>query len=231
MNTILILHGWGGSSESWKQAQRLLEEKSIKVIVPDLPGFGENPPLSEPWSIDDYISWLREYCEKNNLSQIFLLGHSFGGGLAANFSSKFPGKIKKLILMDAAIIRVKHTRRELLAKIVKILKIFSFLPFYKLIRKAFYRFIASDYPGLEGAMRETYLRVVKKDLSNCLPAISVPTLLIWGKKDKITPLKDALKIKEKIPGAEIEIMSNIKHSPHLEAPEILVEKVLNFIKL
>ncbi len=230
MDNILILHGWNGSAKSWENVQQLLEKKGIRVIIPDLPGFGENPPLSEPWSMDDYINWVKEYCEKNNLSHFFLLGHSFGGSLAAGFSSRFPEEVKKLILVDAAIIRVKHAKREILAKIAKILKPFSFLPFYNLARRVFYKFIASDYPDLEGAMRETYLRVVKKDLSDCLSAITVPSLLIWGEKDKITTLRDAYLIKEKLARVKLEIISDIKHSPHLEAPEILVEKVLNFIK-
>ncbi len=226
----MILHGWGSSCENWQQVQRLLEEKDVKVVVPDLPGFGKNSPLSEVWSVDDYVDWVKEYCDKNNLSQIFLLGHSFGGGLAVEFSSRFPEKVKKLILTDPAIIRVKHFKRGLLAKIVKVFKIFSFLPFYKLTRRILYKFIASDYPGLEGAMRQTYLNVVKKDLSDCLGAVSVSTLLIWGEKDKITPFKDAQTIKEKISGARLEVLPDIRHNPHQEAPEILVEKVLNFIK-
>ncbi|MFH1780554.1 MAG: alpha/beta hydrolase [Candidatus Nealsonbacteria bacterium] len=231
METILILHGWGSRAEKWSKVKKLLENHGYNVLVPDLPGFGENPILSRPWSMDDYVGWVKEYCDKNNLFQIILAGHSFGGGLAASFSSKFSGEIKKLILVDSAIIRVKYPQMELLARIAKILKVFSFLPFYKLIRKFFYKFVISDYVGLEGAMRETYLGVVKKDLSGCLSFISVPTLLIWGKEDKITPLKDAWAIKERIVGSKIEIMPNVKHCPYLEAPEILVEKIVNFIKL
>ena len=79
-------------------------------------------------------------------------------------------------------------------------------------------------------MKETYLNVIKEDISNIFSNISVPTLLIWGKKDNITPLRHAHFMKEKISGVELEIIPNVKHNPHREAPEILSEKVLNFIK-
>jgi len=202
-----------------------------KVFVPDLPGFGENTPLERAWITEDYIDWIKNFAVNNSLERFFLVGHSFGGGLAAVFSAQFPEQVEKLILVDAAIIRVENLKRELLTQIAKILKLFSFMPFYKSARKFFYKFIASDYPGLEGIMRQTYLNVVKKDLSGCLPAISVPTLLIWGAKDKITPLKDAYLIKDKIPGAKLEIIPNIEHAPYLKVPEILAEKILNFIRL
>lgn len=225
----VILHGWGIGSKSWSKVKELLESKGEKVFIPDLPGFGETATLDRPWLIDDYVNWVGEYI-KSISEPFFLVGHSFGGGLSAVFASRFPEKIKKLILVDPAIIRVKNPKRELLAKIAKIIKIFSFLPFYQLIRKVFYKFIASDYPGLEGAMRETYLNVVKKDLSYCLSDISSPTLLIWGKKDKITPLKDGFKIKEKISGAKLELINDVGHRPHFETPEILSEKIIKFLE-
>ena len=79
-------------------------------------------------------------------------------------------------------------------------------------------------------MRETYLKIINEDLSDYLSRISLPTLIIWGKKDKLTPVKDAYLMKEKIIGASLEIIPDIGHNPHREAPEILKDKVLNFLK-
>jgi len=233
MTSLLILHGWGSSAKNWERVRELLENHGCKVFVPDLPGFGENPPLSKPWSIDDYAEWARDYCEENELSQFFMLGHSFGGAIALKYSLKFPQDIKKLFLVDPAIIRVKDIRKEILAKISKIFKKFSFLPFYPLVRRAFYKFIVrkSDYLDTMGATRETYLKAIKEDFSYYLTSILVPTVLIWGEKDDVTPLRDAYLVKERISGAELEILSGIHHNPQTEAPEILAKKILNFIKL
>ncbi|PIP25191.1 MAG: hypothetical protein COX34_00095, partial [Candidatus Nealsonbacteria bacterium CG23_combo_of_CG06-09_8_20_14_all_36_12] len=161
MNTILILHGWGWpvSVHQWIRVKELLEKEKFKVIVPDLPGFGENPPPSQPWTISDYAEWVKDFCEKNEISQFFLLGHSFGGSVAAKFSVKYPEKVRKLILVDSAGIRRKRLKKELLKATAHIINIFSFLPGYNLVRKIAYKtiFRRSDYLLSVGIMKDTYL--------------------------------------------------------------------------
>ena len=70
-----------------------------KVFVPDLPGFGENTPLERAWITEDYIDWIKNFAVNNSLERFFLVGHSFGGGLAAVFSAQFPEQVEKLILL------------------------------------------------------------------------------------------------------------------------------------
>ena len=230
MSAILILHGWGSCAKNWQRVKELLENGGYRVYVSDLPGFGDSSPLSRAWSIDDYVKWVKDFCEKNNLSQFFILGHSFGGSIAAKYAMKFPGEVKRLILVDPAVIRVKDVKKKIITKISKFLKIFSFLPFYPLERRLFYKFIVkSDYPDAEGPMRETYLKGIKEDLYHRLSGISVPTVLIWGKKDKITPLKDAYLVKEKIAGSELEILQGVHHNPHVENPGLLVQTILKHL--
>lgn len=234
METILILHGWGYpvSSSQWAQVKKKLEKEGYTVSVPDLPGFGATPPPRKPWTIDNYVEWVKNFCEEYNLSQIFLLGHSFGGAVAVKFSIKHPEQVKKLILIDSSGIRRKRLKKEIQKKVAHFLNKFSFLPFYSFVRKIAYRtlFRHSDYLLVEGIIKKTYLKVIGEDISDIFSNISVPTLLIWGEKDNITPLRHAYFMKEKIPRAELEILPDTKHNPHREAPEILTEKVLNFIK-
>lgn len=195
--------------------------------MPDLPGFGKSSPLKEAWSVENYVNWVKEYCRENNLSQFFLLGHSFGGAIAFSYALMFPHDVKKLLLVGPAIIRVNDWKDEIMAKIAKIVNKFPFLPFYSQMRRAFYRFfVKSDYPGLEGPMRGTYLKVVKQDFSNQLSSISVPTTLIWGDKDDITPFKYASHVQKKIIGSELKILSGIGHVPREEAPELFVKTIL-----
>ncbi len=234
MNTILILHGWGWpvSVHQWIRVKELLEKEKFKVIVPDLPGFGENPPPSQPWTISDYAEWVKDFCEKNEISQFFLLGHSFGGSVAAKFSVKYPEKVRKLILVDSAGIRRKRLKKELLKATAHIINIFSFLPGYNLVRKIAYKtiFRRSDYLLSVGIMKDTYLNVIKEDISDIFSQIVVPTLLVWGGKDGITPLQHAYFMRDKISGAKLEIIPDIKHNPHFEAPEKLAEIIIKFLK-
>jgi pimeloyl-ACP methyl ester carboxylesterase len=229
MKIILILHGWGSCAENWGQVKKLLEDQSYKVLIPDLPGFGENPAPLQSWSIDNYVGWVENYCEENNLSQIFLLGHSFGGAIATKFALKKPEIIEKLFLISTAGIRRKSIKRKIFKKSANFFKKFDFLPFFNFFQKIFYKLIKSDYLHTQGVMRETYLKVIKQNISKDFSKISLPTVLIWGEKDNITFLKDAYYIKDQISGAKLEILPDIYHNPHRENPELLVKKILDYV--
>jgi pimeloyl-ACP methyl ester carboxylesterase len=233
MAPILILHGWGWpiSSPQWARVKEILESNGYVVFLPDLPGFGASSAPLKPWTIDDYVEWVREYCRKNNLPQFFLAGHSFGGSVAAKFSIKYPERVRKLILADSAGIRKKRLKKEIQKAVAHFLNAFSFMPFYGFVRKAAYRtlFRHSDYLLTEGVMKETYLNIIREDISDVFSGITLPTLLIWGEKDGITPLRHAYFIEKQITGAKLEIIPNVRHNPQKEAPEILAEKIIKFI--
>lgn len=225
----LILHGWESKSEKWEKVGELLIEKGFKVIIPDLPGFGKNQTLlSVPWDLDNYYNFVESFTEFLNLNKFYLLGHSFGGALAARYSIKSPQKIEKLFLVAASCIRKKTFKKRFFAKISKIFKIFSFLPFYSLFRRGFYKFIIrkSDYPYTEGIMRETYLKIINEDLSDNLSFISVPTIIIWGDKDNIIPLKYGRIINQRIKNSKIIIIQGGDHDLEQKLSEILAEKIL-----
>lgn len=234
MNTLIILHGWGSCADNWQGIKYNLESEELKVFVSDLPGFGKSSPPKYAWSVDDYVEWLRDFCEKKGLSQIFLLGHSFGGRIAIKFAAKEPEKLKGLILASAAGIKPKIN--PLLLSIAKIGKTVFSLPvlkkLYPLIQKIFYAKILrkTDYLKAQGIMKQTFLKIILEDSTPYLAQIKVPTLILWGRKDKMTPVKNAYLMKEKIPNSRLEVFENIGHSLRREAPELLVEEVKKFIQ-
>jgi len=231
MSDVLILHGWGSGAKNWGRVRGLLENQGYRVFLPDLPGFGEAHLPPQPWSVNDYMEWVNSYCEKQKISPFFLLGHSFGGSIAVKFALKHPEKIKKLFLIDSAGIRKKTIKIEIIKKIASIFKKFAFFPGYSLIRKFFYKIIKSDYLYItRGIMKETLLKVLNEDLSKDFSGISVPTVIIWGKKDNLIPLKYAYYIKEEIFGAKLEILPGIYHNPQSENPELLAKKILSYIE-
>jgi pimeloyl-ACP methyl ester carboxylesterase len=161
----------------------------------------------------------------------YLLGHSFGGALAAKIAIKHVQEVEKLFLVSAACIRKKTTQKKFSTKISKIVKIFSFLPYYGLFRKAIYKFIIrkSDYVYVEGIMKETYLNIISEDLSFKLAFIKVPTVIIWGDKDEYTLPEDAYFIEKQIKNSKLIMIPGVGHDLNRKQPEILVEKVLNNI--
>lgn len=235
---ILILHGWGRFTGSWTPVKELLEKQGYRVFYPPLPGLDKNQLLAKPWAIDDYVEWLKTYADTNGLSGFFLLGHSFGGRVSIKFAVKYPEKLRGLILVSAAGIR--HTKTANLygffAKIAKMFRFFAFIPGYDLGRKTFYRFVLgkTNYLMLKDTiMKETFKNIINEDLSPYLidlGKIKIQTLLVWGEKDKTTPLSDARLMHKSMPVSRLETLPGIGHKPQIEAPEILARKITEFIK-
>jgi pimeloyl-ACP methyl ester carboxylesterase len=233
---ILILHGWGGSSDSWIKVSEFLAQKGFRVISPDFPGFGKTKIPERAWGLNDFVDWLKNFTEKLNLEEFFLLGHSFGGRVAIKFSIFYPEKAKKLILVNSAGIKPEWGAKEkIVFQISKIGNaLFSKNHFFKFkdeARNFFYRMARiKDYSKAKGAMKETMKKILEEDLLPELSKIQNETLILWGEKDKIVPLKYAYLFKEKIKNSQLEILPKIGHSPHLEDPEKLTKVILPFLR-
>jgi len=232
---ILILHGWGGSSDSWLKVQEVLSGKGYQVFCPDIPGFGKSSPPPAPWSVSDYVDWAFSFSKSQKLNNFILLGHSFGGRAAVKFAVSFPEKLKSLILCDSAGIKKepdKKTKNLLfishIGNTIFSSKIFS--KFKDRARNIFYFFLRNkDYVKAKGVMRETMKQIIKEDIVPYLGKIKTKTLIIWGKKDKTVSLEDAYVLKDKIVNSSLEIIPGVGHSPHLEKPERLSEIILSFL--
>ncbi len=233
---ILILHGWGGSSDSWLGVQEILASQGYKVICPDFPGFGKSITPPEPWNVDDYVNWLSGFIKALQLEDFVLMAHSFGGRVAVKFVNKYPEKIKKLILCDSAGVKAKPGLKTIiiywLAKIGNAIFTPKILArFRDSIRNLFYVFLRhKDYVKANGTMKETIKKVLEEDLLPDLPKIKTKTLIVWGGADRMVPVKYAYIFKEKIENSELEILPKIGHSPHLEVPELLAKTIIKFLR-
>lgn len=232
---LLILHGWGGSSDSWLAVQEHLADRGYCVIVPDFPGFGKSKTPVNPWAVGNYVDWVNEFTGLLKLKSFSILAHSFGGRVAIKFANAHPEKISKLILVGSAGVKPKpglKTRAIFgLARIGNAFftpRIFS--RFKDVARNIFYVFLRNrDYVKVNGVMRETIKKVLDEDLLEELTHLQAKTLLVWGETDKLVPLEYARVFQEKIKNSELKILSGIGHSPHLEVPRELGGIILNFL--
>ncbi|KKP54711.1 MAG: Alpha/beta hydrolase fold protein [Parcubacteria group bacterium GW2011_GWA1_33_6] len=226
----LILHGWRSNSDRWQKTAELIAQKNLKVIVPDLPGFGKSQEPESAWSIDNYVEWLSEFSQ--NIPELnkdfYLLGHSFGGTFAAKFTIKYNQKIEKLFLVAASCIRLKTPSKRFIYNVSRIIKLFYFFPFYEIFRKYFYKFILrkSDYLYVSGIMKEIYLKVIADDLSQKLVSLRAPTVIIWGEKDDLTPIEHAYIIHKKISDSKLIIIPSAGHNLHSKNTDILVQEIM-----
>ncbi len=239
MKTLIILHGWQSSKEKWQRVKQEIKQyyentsRSIEIIVPDLPGFKKETALDRTWDLDDYVEWFKNFSSCHS-EPFFLLGHSFGGRIAIKFARKYPEKIKGLILVSAAgIIPKKNLYRYLISAFAKITRKFAFLPFFPFFRKIFYKYILrrTDYIKAEKFpyLKETFKNIIKEDLRKHLSKIKVPCLIIWGEKDKMTPVSDAYLMNKEIPNSKLQILQGIGHFPYIENPKFLCRKIKDFI--
>ncbi len=237
MKTLLILHGWKSSKEKWQKVKELVSISGIKVIVPDLPGFKPENELKKPWSIDDYIYWLEDFIKEQELqNKFYLLGHSFGGRMAIKYAVKNPEKLNGLILVSGAGITLRpKTKIKFFAIVTKIGNLIFCLPILRLFRPLGKKFIyfligKKDYYSIQNqVMKETFKKVIRENLSHLLADINAKTLIIWGDKDKITPIEDAHIINKKIKNSKLEVLKNIDHTPYLENFKLLSQKIIEFI--
>lgn len=227
MKTLVILHGWQSSKEKWEVIKQGLENKGITVIVPDIPGFKKETELTHPWNLNNYLDWFVENIVPSLPDRFILLGHSFGGALATKFVLKYPDKVEKLFLVAAACVRKRTLKRKFFAVFSKIFKKLSFIPFYSTLRKGFYKFVVhnNDYLSAKGFLEDTYLNIIREDLSPVLPNVKKPTVLIWGTKDEATPLRDGYFINKAIEGSKMEIIKDGDHNPHKNNANELIKVI------
>jgi pimeloyl-ACP methyl ester carboxylesterase len=231
---VLILHGWGGSSDSWMTVQKMLAKSGFTVFCPDLPGFGKSVTPKVPWGVSDYKEWVLSFARSQNLNRFFLVSHSFGGRIAIKLAVSCPDRITALVLCDAAGLKHKPDLKTriifFLSKIGNVIFAHHIMSRMKdAARNFFYLFFRHrDYVKAPANMRETMKRVIAEDLTPYIPDIKVKTMVVWGKKDKILPVEDAYFFNETIEGSRLEILGNTDHSPHLQIPERLAGLIMEF---
>ena len=179
-----------------------------------------------------------QWSQQDQQKRIILIGHSFGGRIAIKYAAKYPEKIDKLILTGAAGIKHKLTLKQKIFSILgKTGKTIFSLPVINNFQKPVYKLFSKiarhrkkDYYSASSRMKEIMKNVLKEDLMNYLDKIKTPTLLVWGKEDKTTPLADGEVMNEKIKNSELVVIENANHSLPYQRAEKFVRIVREFIK-
>ena len=226
MKRVIILHGWTYSLEKWQAFLDLLKKKGIEPVMLKVPGLtSENDRV---WEIKDYVNWLKEIVNKEK-DKVVLIGHSNGGRISMNFALKYPEKVSKLILIDSAGIYHNELPLALKRVIFKILaKVGKKLTSFNILKSILYKLAGeNDYKNASANMKQTMLNLLNSDKSLKPEAIQNPTLIFWGKEDKITPVSDGKTLNRLIKNSKLEIIENAKHSPQFTHPNQVAETITN----
>lgn len=223
---IYILHGWTYSLEKWQKFSDLLKQNKFDPVFLEIPGLTEETNLV--WDIEKYSDWLNKKLTNEN-EKVIILGHSNGGRIAAYFTSEHPEKVQKLILVDSA--GVYHT--ELFLELKRfVFKTISgvgkkFTSSEKLKNFLYYLAGEHDYQKASPNMKLSMVNLTHHDLIPFLSKIKVPTLIIWGENDKITPISDARLMHKLINGSKLEIIKDARHSPFYTNPDEVFRIIKN----
>lgn len=250
---ILLIHGFGASTYTWRRIAPPLAE-THRVIAVDLKGFGQSDkPFDERYSIFDQAELLKQLIVGNDLRDLTLVGHSFGGGvallLALDDDPRLEGRISKLVLLDTIAYAqdIPVSFRMLNMPVVSHLGV-RMLPPAVQARLAL-RIAYLDNSKIEDEEVEMYAAPLRtaagkhaiihsarqiipeglEEISERYKTITVPTLIGWCDHDRIVPLDVGLKLRRTLPNAHLKIIDDCGHMPQEEQPEATLELIQGFL--
>jgi pimeloyl-ACP methyl ester carboxylesterase len=231
---VVLLHGWGTSSESLVPLCEALAD-SFRVLAVDLPGFGwsQAPPVA--WGTADYAAHVERLMQETRVTGAALVGHSFGGRIAITLAAKQPARVSRLVLVASAGLRPRRQAGYFVrVGVVKLTRWFFSLPGWgatgqRTISRMSDRFGSRDYRAA-GKMRPTLVKVVNEDLTPLLPAIQAPTLILWGDRDQEVPRSTMEIMAARVPRARLIVFEGAGHFPFLDTPEKFCETVKGFLR-
>jgi pimeloyl-ACP methyl ester carboxylesterase len=237
---LVLLHGLAGAWQNWLENIPHLA-RSHRVIALDLPGFGASPKPTWEISIPAYGRFLHDFCERVGIGTCGLIGSSMGGFIGTELAIHEPGRVENLVLVSAAGVTYARMRREPAAMIGRLSRAAAPLAFrYRMegIRRKRLRQLAfrgvfydprklrpevlweSTAPALQSpGFYEAITSLFGYDIRDRLLDIEVPTLVVWGRNDRVVPAAAAPVYKRLIgDNAEIVIFDKTGHVPMLERP-------------
>ncbi len=220
---LVVLHGVEGNL-GWLSYHRSLAQH-FTVYAPTLPGFGrsQRPPWLETFSdLAHFSLWV---LQELGLDKVSLVGHFIGGWLAAEMAVRCPHILDHLILVDAA--GLQPQRGEIADIFLLGQEGSKKQAFFDPQQVPEYQDLFGRKPSpeereIQAQNQETAVRYCWKpymynpSLPWLLPRVRVPTLIVWGREDRIVPLECGELYQQAIPGSRLEIINQCGHYPHLE---------------
>ena len=231
---ILILPGWGNTRTTFTNIINFFKDNYTIYII-DYPGFGNSPIPEKELTIYDYTNLVRDFLDEMQIKNPIIIAHSFGGRIATLLTGYYKEKIDKIIMIDAASIKPRKSIKAFIKQTTyKVLKKLTYL--LPKLKQEYYRqkllkfFGSTDYQNLPNNMHKTFKNIVNENLIYYLKIIESETLLLWGKLDKDTPLKDGYKMNNLIKNSALIIFPKGNHFSYLQYPYLTNKIIFEFIK-
>ena len=250
---IVLIHGYRGDHHGLESFAGGLED--FNVYSPDIPGFGISQPLNKKHTLDNYIEWLIDFVAELGLKRPIGIGHSFGTLMVCGAQSKKPifealvcinpvaggvtkGLSRLLMIFVKGYYWLSHKMPEGISmKMLKTSLLVDSMSAYttkskdkdlrlwikKQHQMHFNSFANSD------VVWESYVASISNTLQPYVADLTVPILLVAAEKDEVTPVSAVLKLKDRLPQAQMHEVHNCGHLVHYEAAQETVDRIATFI--
>jgi pimeloyl-ACP methyl ester carboxylesterase len=251
---LLFIHGFGANSYTWSKISGPLRE-NYRLILLDLKGHGRAPkPKDGAYSLHDQAELVTSFIIDNKLEDLTIVGHSLGGGVALlvtlKLASKIPNPISSLILIDSVAYSqalpgfIRILRIPILAELLLWL-VPNRLQTLQVLKRAYYDSTKItdetleaysrplSLPGAHHALIESAKQIIPEDIEEIrrrYQTIGIPTLLIWGKHDRIVELDFGERLHRSIPNSELVVIEEAGHVPQEETPAATLEAMMKFLR-
>jgi pimeloyl-ACP methyl ester carboxylesterase len=240
---LIFVHGLSGCWQNWLESIPAFA-RDHRVIAVDLPGFGHSPMPRERITISGYGRWLDRLFDALGIEGAAVVGNSMGGFIAAETAIKFPHRVERLGLVAAAGLSIERRRSDTLLRaleasenVIQILLARTLARADWLVRRprgrrALMGFVVAHPHRLSPALVQEQIRGANKPgflpaldaltsypIRDRIPDIECPTLIVWGPKDILVPIRDAYEFERLIPDARLCVYDDTGHLPQLERPE------------
>ncbi|HEX5142493.1 MAG TPA: alpha/beta fold hydrolase [Mycobacterium sp.] len=252
--TLLLVHGMAGSSQTWRELMpRLVTD--YRVIAPDLLGHGASDKPHSDYSLGGYAVWLRDFMDTVGVPRATVVGQSLGGGIAMQFAYQHRARCERLILIDSsglepelnlALRMLSAPGAELLLPMVSPAPVRDVgQRIGSLIAAAGLRSPAGAelWNGIssmtDSGTRQAFLRTLRSvgdyrgqavsAMNQPHLAAQLPVQLIWGERDWVVPVSHGYAAHEAMPGSRLTVLADTGHFPHVESPGAVAEIIGDFL--
>lgn len=229
--TLVLVHGYSADRNNWPRFARHLI-KDYHIIVPDLPGHGLstwNPDWT--YSIPNQTRWLHDFLASVGVEKFHLVGNSMGGFISATYALTYPDELLSVALFDAAGVPMPNLS-PMYQQIAQGQNPFllespeQFLNFLDLAMEDrpwaptfVYKAVGARYVALRDQLAKIHKDFHERDnIGHRVGEIQTPTLVLWGRQDRLLDVSSAEFYHQGIPGSQLAVMDGVGHLPMMERP-------------
>lgn len=246
VGTVIFIHGSGPGASGWsnfKKNVNALSETGYRVIVIDIPGYGQtSKPTDAIYNLDFFTHYLDEFLVQKNITQAILIGNSLGGAIAIGYALDHPDKVSHLILMATggveereiyfategiqAMVKYPMGSPEFTKEVLgELLKLLVFDP-----KHVTQELIDERWQILQTQNAQVLASMQIPNLTDRLQELSIPILGFWGYEDKFCPISGAHTIISHCNDARMNMLSQCGHWVMIEHSEYFNNQCIQFLR-